>query len=90
MLSLSPFTVPIHSNPEVDLESQTNSLDRFIPPYKLSDSGNGANGFMLVVDDGEMESLSHKMRVSVVSHLCVMCLYVNYCVVRLQPIYLTH
>ncbi|GLV42255.1 Autophagy-related 6 [Carabus blaptoides fortunei] len=61
---LAELSLPIHSNPEVDLESQTNSLDHFVPPYKLSDSGNGANGFMLVVDDGEMESLSHKMRIT--------------------------
>lgn len=57
------FLVPIHSNPDVDLESQATSLDHFIPPYKLSDSGNGANGFMLVVGDAENECLSHQMRV---------------------------
>lgn len=55
--------MPIHSNPEVDLESQTTSLDHFVPPYKLSDSGNGANGFMLVVDDEENDCISHQMRV---------------------------
>lgn len=56
--------MPIHSNPDVDLESQATSLDHFIPPYKLSDSGNGANGFMLVVGDEETENLSHQLRVS--------------------------
>lgn len=61
---LAELSLPIHSNPEVDLESQTTSLDHFVPPYKLSDSGNGANGFMLVVDDEENDCISHQMRVA--------------------------
>lgn len=56
--------VPIHAAPEVDLESQAGSLDRYIPPFRLTESGNGANGFMLVGDEGETESLSHHMRVT--------------------------
>jgi len=39
-------------------------LDRYIPPFRLTESGNGANGFMLVGDEGETESLSHHMRVT--------------------------
>ena len=58
------FAVPIHAAPEVDLESQAGSLDRFIPAFRLTESGNGANGFMLIGVEGETESLSHRMRLT--------------------------
>lgn len=62
--TLAELSLPIHAAPEVDLESQAGSLDRYIPPFRLTESGNGANGFMLVGDEGETESLSHHMRVT--------------------------
>jgi beclin 1 len=55
--------VPIHAAPDVDLESQAGSLDRYVPAFRLTESGNGANGFMLV-DEGETKSLSHHIRVT--------------------------
>lgn len=60
ILSLS---VPIHSNPDVDLESQSTSFDHYVPSCRLSGSGNGANGFMLISDENEVELLSHQFRV---------------------------
>ncbi|XP_063231199.1 beclin-1-like protein isoform X1 [Bacillus rossius redtenbacheri] len=62
--TLAELALPIHSTPEIDLESQAASLDNFVPAFRLTESGNGANGFMLVGDDGEQESLSHRMRVT--------------------------
>ncbi|XP_067007749.1 beclin-1-like protein [Anabrus simplex] len=61
--TLAELSLPIHAAPEVDLESQAGSLDHYIPPFRLTESGNGANGFMLVGDEGETSSLSHHMRV---------------------------
>ncbi|RZC37309.1 beclin-1-like protein [Asbolus verrucosus] len=50
------LNLPIHSNPDVDLESQATSFDHYIPPCRLVDSG---NGFMLISDENELDSLSH-------------------------------
>lgn len=69
------FSVPIHSNPDVDLESQATSFDHYVPPCRLSDSGNGANGFMLISDENEVDLLSQQFKVSfkfIASH----CLFV--------------
>ncbi|KAK9892216.1 hypothetical protein WA026_019019 [Henosepilachna vigintioctopunctata] len=60
---LAELNLPIHSNPEVDLESQANSFDNYIHPCRLSDSGNGVNGFMMISDENESELLSHKYKV---------------------------
>ncbi|KAF2881592.1 hypothetical protein ILUMI_24584 [Ignelater luminosus] len=57
------LTLPIHSNPDVDLESQSTSIDHFVPPCRLTDSVNGANGFMLISDTGEDEKMSNQMKV---------------------------
>lgn len=62
--SRTPFLVPIQSNPDVDLESQATSFDHYVPPCRLSDSGNGANGFMLISDENEVELLSQQFKVS--------------------------
>lgn len=64
--SLNCFSliVPIHSNPDVDLESQSTSIDHFVPPCRLTDSVNGANGFMLISDTGEDEKMSNQMKVN--------------------------
>lgn len=56
--------MPIYSNPEVDLESQATSFDHYVPPCRLSDSGNGANGFMLISDENEVDLLSHQFKVT--------------------------
>lgn len=39
-------------------------MDQYIPAFRLTESGNGANGFMLVGGEGETESLSHHIRVT--------------------------
>lgn len=57
------FLVPIHSNPDVDLESQATSFDHYVPPCRLSDSGNGANGFMFLSNENEVDLLSQKFKV---------------------------
>ncbi|VEN52139.1 unnamed protein product [Callosobruchus maculatus] len=57
------LNLPIHSNPDVDLESQATSFDHYVPPCRLSDSGNGANGFMLISDENEVDLLSHQFKV---------------------------
>lgn len=60
-------SVPIFSNPDVDLESQAASLDHIVPAYRLTESGNGSNGFTLVSGGDVKEtggSLSHHMKVS--------------------------
>jgi hypothetical protein len=56
--------VPLYQNPGVDLEAQAAGYDRFIPPYRLTDSAaTGANGFTVVGGDGEYEGFSHHYRV---------------------------
>jgi hypothetical protein len=56
--------VPLYSNPGIDLESQAAGFDRFIPPFRLTDStAAGANGFMLIGGDGEYEGFSHHYKV---------------------------
>lgn len=60
---LAELNLPIHSNPDVDIESQANSFDQYVQPCRMSDSGNGANGFMMISDENESELLSHKYKV---------------------------
>lgn len=56
--------MPLYSNPGIDLESQAAGFDRFIPPFRLTDStAAGANGFMLIGGDGEYEGFSHHYKV---------------------------
>ncbi|XP_023019610.1 beclin-1-like Atg6 [Leptinotarsa decemlineata] len=57
------LNLPIHSNPDVDLESQATSFDHYVPPCRFSDSGNGANGFMLISNDKEVDLLSQHFKV---------------------------
>lgn len=63
--ALADLSLPIYSNPDVDLESQATSLDHLIPAFRWGESGNGTNDFTLVgsgnVDSG---SFSHKMKVT--------------------------
>lgn len=56
--------VPIHTNIDVDLESQANSLNHFVPPFRITESGNGMNGFTLISDIQSVEQISHKFKVS--------------------------
>jgi len=57
--------VPLYHSPGIDIESQAVGFDRFIPPFRLTDSAAaGANGFMLVGGDGEYEGFSHHYRVN--------------------------
>lgn len=40
--------MPIYSNVDPQLDSQTLSFDQYVPPFRLTDSGNGTNGFTLI------------------------------------------
>lgn len=55
--------VPIQQQVVGGLETQSDSIEHLVPPFKLTESGNGTNGFMLVGDSGETESLSHHLKV---------------------------
>ncbi|XP_076269071.1 beclin-1-like Atg6 isoform X2 [Rhynchophorus ferrugineus] len=61
----------IHSNADLDLESERHSLDQYVPPCRLSESGNGTHGFMLITDENEVDLLSHifKKRTVLFDHL---------------------
>lgn len=63
------ISVPVISHTDMDLESQTNSFDHYVHPYRLSDSGNGANGFMVISDGGDVETFSNKLKVSLLLNL---------------------
>ena len=56
--------VPIFPNPEVDLESQIASMDHFVPAFRVIDSKNGSNGFMLIDGKGESQNLSQQVTVT--------------------------
>lgn len=56
--------LPIHFCNDTDLESHTTSFDNYINPCRLSDSGNAANGFMVISDGVEADNFSKKMEVS--------------------------
>ena len=57
------FLVPIQRQVVGEVEPQTSSLEQLVPPFRLTESANGSNGFMLVGNSGETESLSHHLRV---------------------------
>lgn len=63
--SMITVSVPIHSHTDVDLESQATSYDHYVHPCRLSDSGNGVNGFTVITDGIEVETLSNQMKVFV-------------------------
>lgn len=49
LIPLPPtIPVPIYSNADPQLDSQTLSFDQYVPPFRLTDSGNGTNGFTLI------------------------------------------
>lgn len=55
--------VPIQQQVVGEIEQQIGSLENLVPPFRLTESANGTNDFMLVGDSGETESLSHHLRV---------------------------
>lgn len=57
------LTVPIQQQVVGEIEQQSGSLEHLVPPFRLTESANGTNGFMLVGDSGETESLSYHLRV---------------------------
>lgn len=57
------LVVPIQQQVVGELEPQSDSIEHLVPPFRLTESGNGTNGFMLVGDSGETESLSHHLKV---------------------------
>lgn len=63
MFGLLIYAVPIQQQVAGEIEQQSGSLEHLVPPFRLTESANGTNGFMLVGDSGETESLSHHLRV---------------------------
>ncbi|XP_046736237.1 beclin-1-like protein isoform X1 [Diprion similis] len=61
--TLAELSLPIQQHTVGDLEHHSESLEQLAPPFRLTESANGANGFMLVGDSGDTESLSHHLRV---------------------------
>ncbi|XP_015518319.1 beclin-1-like protein isoform X2 [Neodiprion pinetum] len=61
--TLAELSLPIHQHSVGDLEHHSDSLEQLAPPFRLTESANGSNGFMLVGDSGETECLSHHLRV---------------------------
>lgn len=59
--ALAELTLPINSTPDVDLELQSASLEHYIPPFRLSESTLGVNGFMVISGGGETECLSRQL-----------------------------
>lgn len=50
--------VPIYANNDIEIDSRATSLDHFVPPFRLTDSANGTNGFMLISDGKDSQMLS--------------------------------
>uniref|UniRef100_A0A0C9RFW2 Atg6_1 protein n=1 Tax=Fopius arisanus TaxID=64838 RepID=A0A0C9RFW2_9HYME len=61
--TLAELSLPIQQQVVGEIEPQSGSLEHLVPPFRLTESANGTNGFMLVGDSGETESLSHHLRV---------------------------
>ncbi|XP_012258889.1 beclin-1-like protein isoform X1 [Athalia rosae] len=61
--TLAELSLPIQQQTVGELDHHSGSLEQLAPPFRLTESANGANGFMLVGDSGETESLSHHLRV---------------------------
>lgn len=60
------LSVPIYSHTaSTELEGQAMSFDQYVPPFRLTDSGqmNGTNGFTVISEISESEAISHKMKV---------------------------
>lgn len=61
--TIADLTLQIRRNNEVDLDLQSSSLDHYVPPFRMSESGNGTNGFMVISDGWETTSLGHQLHV---------------------------
>uniref|UniRef100_U5EZ51 Putative beclin-like protein n=1 Tax=Corethrella appendiculata TaxID=1370023 RepID=U5EZ51_9DIPT len=63
--TLAELSLPINvNNPDVDIESYESELDHFVPPFRFTtDSVNDNNGFMLLSDAPDNESISQNFRV---------------------------
>lgn len=57
-----PPVVPIYANADVEIDSQATSMDHLVPPFRLTDSGTGTNGFMLISDGKENQSLGTTLK----------------------------
>jgi len=56
LISAFIISVPVFMNRETDFDTQIDSLDHYIPAFRLTDSKTGSNGFMLVDQKGETDS----------------------------------
>ncbi|XP_076665771.1 beclin-1-like Atg6 isoform X2 [Andrena cerasifolii] len=61
--TLAELSLPIQQQVMGEIEPQSGSIEHLVPPFRLIESANGTNGFMLVGDSGETESLSHHLKV---------------------------
>ncbi|XP_034176906.1 beclin-1-like Atg6 isoform X2 [Osmia lignaria lignaria] len=61
--TLAELSLPIQQQVVGEIEPQSGSMEHLVPPFRLTESANGTNGFMLVGDSGETESLSHHLKV---------------------------
>lgn len=56
-LNSLPFPpVPIYGNTDPQLDSQTLSFDHYVPPFRLTDSGNGTNGGFTLISNASEEN----------------------------------
>jgi beclin 1 len=60
--TLAELSLPISPAPDLRILTQAGSLDRLVPPARLTDSG--GNGFTLVGESGEEASISHRLHVT--------------------------
>lgn len=56
------FSVPIYANKDAEIDSEVNSIDHMVPPFRLTDSGPGTNGFMLISDNREIQTLGTTLK----------------------------
>lgn len=54
--------MPIYANADVEIDSHATSLDHLVPPFHLNDSATGTNGFMLISDGKETQSLGTTLK----------------------------
>ncbi|XP_043473752.1 beclin-1-like protein [Leptopilina heterotoma] len=61
--TLAELSLPIQPQAAEEMEPASGSLEHLVHPFRLTESANGSNGFMVVGDSGEMESLSHNLKI---------------------------
>jgi len=67
--TLAELSLPISPAQNIDIASQTASLDRLVLPARLIESGGlaasgGNNGFTLVGESGQASAMSHRLKVT--------------------------